>query len=117
MSLIIKNIPNEVSLIKHFFILGIDPAIILDSKYFTNIKNISDSHKLTPSVLSLFPSFPKNNINIDKNVLLHHCFPNGFYIKQFSQFPQPEHFTFELNNFPLISKLSSGVNSAWSKSL
>ena len=107
MSLIIKNIPTEDSLIKHFFILGIDPAIILDSKYFTNIKNISDSHKLTPSVLSLFPSFPKNNINIDKNVLLHHCFPNGFYIKQFSQFPQPEHFTFELNNFPLISKLSS----------
>ena len=65
MSLIIKNIPTEESLIKHFFILGIDPAIILDSKYFTNIKNISDSHKLTPSVLSLFPSFPKNNINID----------------------------------------------------
>ena len=90
----IKNSPIDDSLIKHFFILGINSDKILDSNYFANIKNISDSHKLIPSILSFFPSFPKTSINIDPNVLLHHCFPNGFYIKKFPQFPQPEHFFF-----------------------
>ena len=107
MSHFIKNSPTDDSLIKHFFILGIDTDKILDSKYFVNIKNISDSHKLIPSVLSLFPSFPKNFVNIDENVLLHHCFPNGFYIKQFSQFPKPQHFFFKLDNLPLSNKQSS----------
>ena len=107
MSHFIKNSPTDDSLIKHFFILGIDTDKILDSKYFVHIKNISDSHKLIPSVLSLFPSFPKNFVNIDENVLLHHCFPNGFYIKQFSQFPKPQHFFFKLDNLPLSNKQSS----------
>ena len=106
MSNFIKTFSIDDLLIKHFFILGIDTDKILDSKYFINIKNISDSHKLIPTVLSLFPSFPKTYINIDENVLLHHCFPNGFYIKQFSQFPKPEHFCFELGNLPLINKQS-----------
>ena len=87
--------------------MGIDTDKIIDTNYFSNIKNISDSHKLTPSILSFFPSFPKNSIYIDKNILLHHCFPNGFYIKKFNQFPFPEHFTFELSNFPLNNKQSS----------
>ena len=52
MSTCFKKIPTENLLIKHFFILGIDSDKILDSKYFENIKNISDSHKLKPSVLS-----------------------------------------------------------------
>ena len=103
----IKNSPIDDSLIKHFFILGINSDKILDSNDFANIKNISDSHKLIPSILSFFPSFPKTSINIDPNVLLHHCFPNGFYIKKFPQFPQPEHFFFSLSNLPLISKQST----------
>ena len=103
----IKNPLTDDLLIKHFFILGIDTDKIIDTNYFSNIKNISDSHKLTPSILSFFPSFPKNSIYIDKNILLHHCFPNGFYIKKFNQFPFPEHFTFELSNFPLNNKQSS----------
>ena len=107
MSYLIKNPLTDDLLIKHFFILGIDTDKITDTNYFSNIKNISDSHKLTPSILSFFPSFPKNSIYIDKNILLHHCFPNGFYIKKFNQFPFPEHFTFELSNFPLNNKQSS----------
>ena len=107
MSYLIKNPLTDDLLIKHFFILGIDTDKIIDMNYFSNIKNISDSHKLTPSILSFFPSFPKNSIYIDKNILLHHCFPNGFYIKKFNQFPFPEHFTFELSNFPLNNKQSS----------
>ena len=107
MSYLIKNPLTDDLLIKHFFILGIDTDKIIDTNYFSNIKNISDSHKLTPSILSFFPSFPKNSIYIDKNILLHHCFPNGFYIKKFNQFPFPEHFTFELSNFPLNNKQSS----------
>ena len=107
MSNLIKNPLTDDLLIKHFFILGIDTDKIIDTNYFSNIKNISDSHKLTPSILSFFPSFPKNSIYIDKNILLHHCFPNGFYIKKFNQFPFPEHFTFELSNFPLNNKQSS----------
>ena len=107
MSFFIKNIPTDDLLIKHFFILGIDTDKILDKNYFSNIKNISDSHKLTPSILSLFPSFPKNSIYIDESLLLHHCFPNGFYIKKFNQFPFPEHFSFELSNFPLNNRQSS----------
>ena len=107
MSNLIKNPLTDDLLIKHFFILGIDTDKIIDTNYFSNIKNISDSHKLTPSILSFFPSFPKNSIYIDKNILLHHCFPNGFYIKKFNQFPFPEHFTFELSNFQLNNKQSS----------
>ena len=107
MSFFIKNPPTDDSLIKHVFILGIDLDKILDSNNFSNIKNISDSHKLTPSVLSLFPSLPKTSINIDESVLLHHCFPNGFYIQKFNQFPQPKHFFFELSNIPLSSRQSS----------
>ena len=106
MSKYIKNIPTENLLIKNFFILGLDSDNILDIKSFANIKNISDSHKLKPSILSFFPSFPKNNIYVDENILLRHCFPNGFYIKKFNRFPLPEHFSFELNNYPLKSQQS-----------
>lgn len=95
------KIPTENLLIKYFFILGIDSENILNTKNFANIKDISDSHKLKPSILSLFPSFPKNTIYIDQNILLRHCFPNGFYIKKYNKFPLPEHFSFELNNYPL----------------
>ena len=104
MSLSNKNIQTDDLLIKQFFIIGLDSDKILDSNFFLNIKNISDSHKLTPSVLSLFPSLPKSSTYIDENLLLRHCFPNGFYLKKFSQFPLPEHFSFELNNFPLYQK-------------
>ena len=107
MSYLIKNPLTDDLLVKDFFILGIDTDKIIDTNYFSNIKNISDSHKLTPSILSFFPSFPKNSIYIDESLLLHHCFPNGFYIKKFNQFPFPEHFTFELSNFPLNNKQSS----------
>ena len=107
MSDFIKNSYMDDLLIKHFFILGIDSDKILDSQSFINIKKISDSHKLIPSILSFFPSFPKSSINIDPNILLHHCFPNGFYIKKFPQFPQPEHFFFSLSNIPLKSKQST----------
>ena len=107
MSSFIKNTYTDDLLIKQFFILGLDTDKILDSKYFSNIKYYSDSHQLTPSVLSLFPSFPNNSIYVDENILLHHCFPNGFYIKKFSKFPEPEHFSFELSNFPLYKRQSS----------
>ena len=107
MSFLIKNPLTDDLLIKHFFILGIDAEKIIDTNYFSNIKNHSDSHELTPSVLSLFPSLQKNSIYIDENILLHHCFPSGFYIKKFSQFPFPEHFSFELSNFPLNKRQSS----------
>ena len=106
MSKYINNIPTENLLIKNFFILGLDSDNILDTKNFANLKNISDSHKLKPSVLSFFPSFPKNNIYINENILLRHCFPNGFYIKKYNQFPLPEHFCFELNNYPLYKQQS-----------
>ena len=95
------KIPTENLLIKYFFILGIDSENILNTKNFANIKDISDSHKLKPSILSLFPSFPKNTVYVDQNILLRHCFPNGFYIKKYNKFPLPEHFSFELNNYPL----------------
>ena len=98
------KLPTENSLIKYFFILGIDSDYILDTNKFANIKNISDSHKLKPSILSLFPSFSKDNVYIDQNMLLRHCFPNGFYIKQYNKFPLPEHFSFVLNNYPLKSQ-------------
>ena len=106
MSIYIKNIPTENLLIKYFFILGLDSSNILDTKYFANIKNISDSHKLKPSILSFFPSFPKDNIYFDENMLLRHCFPNGFYLKKCNQFPFPEHFCFELSNYPLNNNQS-----------
>ena len=107
MSSFIKNTYTDDLLIKQFFILGLDTDKILDSKYFSNIKYYSDSHQLIPSILSLFPSFPNNSIYVDENILLHHCFPNGFYIKKFSKFPEPEYFSFELNNFPLNKRQSS----------
>ena len=106
MSKYFKNIPTENLLIKNFFILGIDSDCILDTKYFANLKNMSDSHKLKPSVLSFFPSFPKNNIYVNENILLRHCFPNGFYLQKYNQFPLPQHFAFELNNYPLKSQYS-----------
>ena len=100
------NIPTENLLIKNFFILGIDSDNILDTKNFANLKTISDTHKLKPSILSFFPSFPKNNIYVNENILLRHCFPNGFYIKKYNQFPLPEHFSFELDNYPLYNEQS-----------
>ena len=104
MSINVNRIPTDDLLIKYFFIAGLDSNNIIDTQNFLNIKNISDNHKLTPNILTLFPSFEKNNIYIDKNILLRHCFPNGFYLKNCNQFPLPEHFSFELSNYPLRGK-------------
>ena len=99
MSTLKDNLDN---LIKNFYIFGVEPEDI-------NIpeleKNYDKKDYLQIKLLSKFPPIESEKYPIiDPNIIISHCFPNGFYLKT-SQKPidECEFFHFNLKNLYQIS--------------
>ena len=84
-------------LIQNFFIIGLGTDLTFDESFYNNIKTINQFEKLSPKILSKFPIYDYPN-QISNNIIIRHCFPNGFYIKNAIDKPQIEQFYFALDN-------------------
>ena len=84
-------------LIQNFFIIGLGSDLTFDEAFYNNIKTMNQNEKFAPTILSKFPIIDYPN-QISNQIIIRHCFPNGFYIKNAIDKPQIEQFYFALDN-------------------
>ena len=86
--------------LEYFYIFGANEKTVKREEFFTGNRFTIDGY-LKVQLLSKFPPFEKPNSNIDENVIMNHCFPNGFKLYQIenqNDFPKHESFHFSLDN-------------------
>ena len=90
------------NLMDYFLVMGIEPSFCEhDDLYELTAKELNSKYneELTPKIITKYPPFNKTYVNIDDGIL-NHCFHNKFEIKEYkSSPPQPEIFTFILDNY------------------
>ena len=83
-------------LIEHFYIIGLNPDIIKKDEFYT-----SPQKYIEYKILSKFPPIERYQSYIKDNILISHCFPNGFNIINSKAIPPKQTFYFSLQNiFP-----------------
>ena len=86
--------------IEYFYVFGASESTIKKEEFYTS-KYFTKPGYLKMQLLSKFPPFEKPNSNIDENVIMSHCFPNGFkllVLEKENDFPKHESFHFSLDN-------------------
>ena len=101
------------NLADYFLTIGVDPDIFLSPwLYESPIEelNTTYSEQLKPKILNKFPSFEKKNIGID-DTIIHHCFPLGFKVQEFTIEPEFKVFYIILdnNNFSEVHQFKYAV--------
>ena len=101
------------NLADYFLTIGVDPEIFLSPwLYESPIEelNTTYSEQLKPKILNKFPSFEKKNIGID-DTIIHHCFPLGFKVQEFTIEPEFKVFYIILdnNNFSEVHQFKYAV--------
>lgn len=96
------NIDNN--LIHFFYVIGLDHTLTLNDTFYHNIKSINSFDNLKPTILSKFPPISNTLLNLIDDILLRHCFPNGYVIPMTDSPPSSEAFFLEFNNYPLHEK-------------
>lgn len=94
---IFEHFCPQTNVAEYFYVLGIDSDIIF-SDLIETIKPYYQNAKVKPCVISQFPPFTRPYSNIDKSILIKHCFPQGFNIIESITPPQTELFHFNLDN-------------------
>ena len=88
------------TLFEYFYIFGANEKTVkLEKFYRDNLFTIPGYLKM--QLISKFPPFKKPNSDIDKNVIMNHCFLNGFNLyvmEKPNDFPKNESFHFCLDN-------------------
>ena len=90
---------NTNPLIEYFYSFGISPETVKKPEYYKE-NNFLKPEFLKAEVLNKFPPVKKPNSEIDPNVIINHCFPNGFKLVESTNTPKDEFFHFCLDNTP-----------------
>ena len=94
------NVKNHYdNLIKNFYLFGVEPGDI-DISNFEN--NYLKQNFLQIKLLSKFPP-NETKILIDPNIIISHCFPNGYYLRQTMHDLENEYEFFHFNLRNLLS--------------
>ena len=88
-------------LIEYFYIIGPNPEIIKNNEFY---KNIELQEKIDAKILTKFPPVEKYQITLKDEIIISHCFPNGFKIIKSNVKPQKRIFNFSLQNIFPTSK-------------
>ena len=99
-----NNLLNE-TLIEFFYLFGIDPNSLNISEFNVDKNYLLKDFKQV-ELLTKFPPSGRYQSDMDPTVLISHCFPNGFNLKESEKQPKDEFFYFSLNN--LLSMSNSG---------
>ena len=90
-----RNNPEEENidpLIEYFYIIGPNPEIIKNEEFFNNFR----SSLINAKILSKFPPVEKPFCSIKDEIVISHCFPNGFKIEESN--PGRKIFHFSIQN-------------------
>ena len=86
---------NIDPLIEYFYIIGPNPEIIKNEDFFNNFQ----SSFINAKILSKFPPVEKHFCSIKDEIVISHCFPNGYCIEESNPGKKIFHFSIE-NIFP-----------------
>ena len=88
-------------LVEYFYIIGPNPETIISDDFYINIQNNPNDININAKILSKFPPVEKPLCSIKDEIIVSHCFPNGFYLLKEDQHPEHKIFHFSLQNiFP-----------------
>ena len=85
------------TLFQYFYIFGVEPDSI-------NAEDLSkDTEYLLPNflkedLLTKYPPFERSQSDIDSNIVMSHCFPNGYCLIKKNKNPEDEYFFFSIDN-------------------
>ena len=85
---------------EYFYVFGANEKIVAREDFYLKSLFTKPGY-LKMQLLSKFPPFEKPNSNVDENVIMSHCFPNGFNLismEKPNDFPKHECFHFSLDN-------------------
>ena len=99
---LLTEISTENNLIQQFYEIGADNEIVFCERYYQNVlKFYNQNANIKPNIISKFPNVNSTLVNIPNDVIISHCFPNGFYAKFCKDEPPiGEKFFFCVDNFP-----------------
>lgn len=85
-------------LIEHFYIIGPNPDMIKKEEFYNEL---SSKNNIEYKIISKFPPIERYQSYIKDEILISHCFPNGFYIVKSKAIPAKQTFYFSIQNiFP-----------------
>lgn len=90
-------------LIQYFYSFGIEPDS-LDINLFKDKKLYLETDFKIPHLLTKFPPFEQFQSNINPQIVMTHCFPNGYRIISSKNKPKDEFFYFNLDNLLSFSE-------------
>ena len=85
------DINTSSCLYQNFYIIGLDDDVVLTEQFYENDK--MDSY--SPKIISKFPSTSHNLSVIPDEVIVQHCFPNGYKFENIQVPPQKFFFSFD----------------------
>ena len=84
--------------LEYFYIFGLNTETIISNDLYSFSVYEGEHEKIIPTLISKFPPFNKTQSNINENIILQNCFPNGFKLIEHVCPPKNEIFHFCLNN-------------------
>ena len=99
---LITSINN--TFLDYFYIFGLNTETILSKELYNHTQFEGEHDNIKPTLISKFPPFNKTKSNIDENIILQHCFPNGFKVIEHVCPPSNELFHFSLDNLMYKNK-------------
>ena len=97
----LMNMKNN--LIQNFYIIGLYPEDVCpksksDKNKIIDIFTANTYTELTPKIISKFPPTNSNHNSLQNEIIIEHCFPNGFKMVKSQNKNNILHFSFELDN-------------------
>ncbi len=94
-----KNNEKIDHLIEYFYIIGPNSETIKEDEFYNNF---SPSKYINAKILSKFPPVENPQCSIKDEIIISHCFPNGYKIIESKDEPQAKIFHFSFQNIFLL---------------
>ena len=85
------------TLFQYFYIFGVEPDSINTEDLSKNTKYLQ-SNFLKVDLLAKYPPFERSQSDIEPNIVMSHCFPNGYSLIKKNKKPEDEYFFFSIDN-------------------
>ena len=92
------------TLIQYFYSFGVEPNSLDISDLTLDRVFLKPDYKEV-QLISEYPPYERSQSSIESNIIMNHCFPNGYSLKEKEKQPEDEFFYFDLDNlFSLINE-------------
>ena len=85
------------TLYQYFYIFGVEPDSI-NAEDLSKDTTYLQSNFLKVDLLTKYPPFERSQSDIESNIVMSHCFPNGYSLIKKDKKPEDEFFFFNIDN-------------------